>query len=345
MKKNMKKIRKLKEIKTKKPKEKEEYVFKKVRSMKVKRIIFWIILIYFFIRGIATTFRPDDTAEVTGMIKQFRTDFSNYKDQNELVMSFAQDFVKEYLTYKNRDEKDYMSRIDAYMPSAISSTEASNIMDLNGDAEVIYVQAYRKEEYSSNQYDVYVRADVKYSLQTAGNDDSVDTTSQQVDTTTQQKEVILKVPVYSNGHTCIVEDLPMFVNDDLRASDYTADSYSGKSVNDASVISSIKDSLTNFLKAYYEEDQSVIDYYLTKDADNSKFTGLGGRLLFEDIENIECYQEESGKILCIVKIKVKDSVNSVSMYQDFNLVVIRNNGMYYVCDMNTKTDNLNMGNN
>ena len=50
--------------------------------------------------------------------------------------------------------------------------------------------------------------------------------------------------------------------------------------------------VTSFLKAYYEQDETVIDYYLSQDADRSKFIGLDGRYTFDRmhcrVQDIRC---------------------------------------------------------
>jgi hypothetical protein len=313
----------------------EEYIFKKSRWMKAKRAILWIILIYFFIRGISTTFRPDQTEEVTKIVEQFRADFGNYKDQDAEIMSFAQNFAKEYLTYKSKDEEEYKERIKQFVSNSFYNI--SSLMDLNGNAEAVYVQAYRKEEYSSSQYDVYVKADIDYTIQIISED------GETFNSSTERRECILKVPVYVSEGYYIVEDIPLFVNDDIKYSEYAAASYIAPEITDDDIKGTIETSLTSFLKAYYEQDQNVINYYLTKEADTNKFLGLKGRLLFDRIESLQCYQEEGLEyITCIVKIKVKDGVNGVMMYQQFNAVVIKNNDKYYVNDMDTKTNNFSI---
>lgn len=313
-----------------------EYVFKKSRWMKAKRLILWIILLFFLYRGIITTLRPDQTAEVTQMIEQFKVDIGNYKNQDAEIMSFAQNFTKEYLTYHNRDEEEYKERIKQYVTDRFYS---SSIMDFNGNAEALYVQAYRKEDYSSSQYDVFVKASVEYTIPTLENGNKTYTN------TVVRKNCILKVPVYVYENQYVVEDLPMFVNDDIKFSEYVSAVSTIPEVTSDEIKKSIESSLSSFFKAYYEQDQNVINYYLTRDADTNKFIGLSGRMLFSRIEDLKCYQDiGSEDITCVIKIKVNDGVNGVMLYQQLNVVVTQNNDKYYIVDMDTKTGNLNINN-
>jgi len=97
----------------------------------------------------------------------------------------------------------------------------------------------------------------------------------------------------------------------------------------------------SFFKAYYEEDQNVINYYLTKDAAISDFQGLQGRMKFNDIESIRCFQKEGDEyIVCIAKIKIIDGINGVKIAQQFNLMLKKDGDKYYVKKMDTKTVNI-----
>lgn len=313
----------------------EEYKFKKGNWMKIFRVLLWICLIWIFIRGVLTTFRPDQTEEVTQLINQFRADFANYKDQDAEIMGFAQNFAREYLTYKNEDEYDYKKRLEEYVSRDFINIPS--ILDFKGNAEAIYVEAYRKEEYSPTQYDVYVKASVKYTLQTLAEDGTTYNTS------ADKQDFTLKVPVYISNGAYIIEDLPLFVNDDVKYAEYTSVPYPALEISDSDIRAGIQKSLESFLKAYYEQDQNVINYYLTKDADPDKFIGLNGRMKFDSIDDLRCYMDEgSADITCIIKIKVKDGVNGVTVYQQFNVVVIQSNDKYYISDMETKTVNLSI---
>lgn len=337
----MKKEKEKKESKNNFVREKKEksqgYKLKNNNMIRVMRVVFWIFLIWFFIRGLAISLRPDQTNEVNQVISDFKKEFSNYKDQDSELLSFAQNFVKEYMTYQDQDEEGYKQRIRKYVADNVYGN--SDLSDLKGNAKVTYVKAYKKESYSTNQVDVYVLADITYTLKTL----TKDTTT--FEEKTKEEEVVLKVPIYisSSDNTYIVEDTPMFVNDSMKTKNYkSGEEYYASEINDDMQKKGIEKSLTIFLKAYYEQEQKVINYYLTEDADSKKFIGLDGRFKFNDISDLRCYQDEnSNNIICILKIKVQD-INEVTMLQEFNVILVRNNNKYYVEDMNTKIVKLNI---
>lgn len=318
-----------------KKKEKEkEYTFKNNHGKKIARVIIWIMLGFFFIRGIIVSLRPDQTREVNEMISEFKESFKSYKDQDAEIMSFAQNFCKEYLTYSINQSEEYQERLKKYVSS--NFLRVSDITDSKGNALVTYAQAYRKEEYSQSQVDVYVLVEVEYRIPQVNEDGS------SINEEIVIKELLLKVPVYINGKSYIVEDLPLFVADDVKISQYEATEYREYELSSDAIKDAITRSLGSFFKSYYEGKQDEINYYLTKDADSNEFLGLSGRMKFDKIESLRCYQKEGDEyITCIVKIKIIDSANDVRMSQQFNLTVKKEADKYYVKSMGTKTINLN----
>lgn len=331
MKKDKKKNLETEKFKAKKEKS-DEYIMKKNTGMKMLRIIFWIILIFVFIRGVITIFRPDKEDTVDQMISDFKVNYSTFTNKNEEVMSFAQNFAKEYLTYEVKGEEDYKKRLQTYVTAAFLN--AGDICDFSSSAEAIYVQAYRMEDYTADQKDVYVLAEINYSMQKLAEDGQTYTTEE------RSNQLVLKVPVYSQNGSYVVENIPQIVSDTNYLYDYKAEDYYGTSLTDIQN-TAVKTSVENFLKAYYEQDESVIDYYLGDNADKGSFTGLAGRFTFLNIDTINSYLMESGDIICLVTYTIKDSENGVKMLQKINLSVQENGGKYYIESMNVRTGNLN----
>lgn len=339
--KSLKKKKKLKKPKPEKPKKPktEEYVLKKNTGMKVLRIVLWVMLIFIFVKGIISIFQKEDGIdEVNAIISNFRQEFASVKDENEELLSFAQNFGREYLTYRVGEKDDYVKRIREYASSVVYNN--SSLVDFKANAVCTYINAYRKEEYAAGQYDVYVYAIVEYEKQVLNEDGQTYTTE------ITQAETTMIVPVYAAAGRYIVEDIPVYVEDSvLIDSAYAQAGYSGgTAVTDAAKVETIQTSITNFLTSYYEAEQSVIDYYLASTADRSKFAGLNGRYSFEHMDSIRCYQNADGSILAVACFVIKDTVNEAQLYQEFNVLLKEDqaSGRYYILDMNTRTKNLRM---
>ena len=311
----------------------EEYIMKKNTGMKVLRVLFWIILIFIFIRGVASIFKTDTQKEAEQLIQDFKDQYNDYTSENAEIMAFAQNFTKEYLTYENRKEEEYKSRLKPYVASGLLT---GSLVDCTADAEAGYVQAYRIEDYTEEQKDVYVFAEVCYTGRSLNEDGQTYTTRETKNTVT------LRVPVYVKAGSYIIEDLPLMVEDEsIYVPEYKTEPYYGNAVSDEKA-SAIKTSVENFLKAYFEQDESVINYYLGSDCDKQKFTGLNGRFSFENIEKISCYQDTHNNIVCIVEFKIKDAENNVKMLQKINLSMTESGGKFYIQDINLRTGNLNI---
>lgn len=313
-------------------KEEPVYVLRQNRGMKVARIVFWVMLIFIFIRGVATIFKPDNDDVVKKLIQDFKADYSEFSNQNAEVMAFAQCFAKEYLTYQVRGETDYKQRLTPYVTSAFLNNA---INDCKGTARATYVEAYRVEEYSENQVDVYVLAEMEYESRILGEDGRTYTTE------ISTSQIVLKVPVYMQDNFYIVENLPLMVTDSQLLTGYKVPEYTGTALSEEKT-DKVTISVKNFLKAYFEQDDSVINYYLSGIADKEDFSGLDGRFSFIEIETINCYQEEGGDIICLVTFKIKDTENNVEMLQKINLFMQESGGKFYINSMDTRTGNLNI---
>ncbi len=330
-----KKEKPVKEKKTRNPREKkphdEGYVVKKNTGMKVLRIILWMMLIFIFVRGIVTILKPDKEEEVARLIREFKADYSDFSNQNNEIMAFAQNFAREYLTYEVKGEDDYKVRLAPYVSANFLN---ASVNDFKGTASAVYVQAYRVEDYSDAQKDVYVLAEVEYSSR------KLDADGQTYVTESKKDYITLCVPVYiSKEQTYVVENIPLMVSDSISA-EYTVQDYYGSALEESKVVA-VKTAVENFLKAYYEQDESVLNYYLAAEADRQKFQCLQGRFSFEGIDSLKCYQDESGDIICLVEFKIQDINNEVKLLQKINLSIRESGGKYYIESMGTRTGNFN----
>lgn len=316
-------------LKLKKPKS-EAYVMKKNTGMKILRAALWLILVFVFIKGVFSIFQRDKTQVLEQMIQDFKANYSDFTNQNQEVTAFAQSFVREYLTYEVRGEEEYKERLNQYVAANFFR---ESVLDFKASAEAVYVNAYRMEDYSQTQKDVYVQAQVQYVKRVLQQD------GQTYTEVYSRQPITLKVPVYCSGGSYVVESVPMVVSDSVYLGQYTPEDYYNTAVSEEEA-AVIRLSVENFLKAYCEQDKSVINYYLDSSADKTEFEGLGGRFIFREISKIKCYQY-NGSVICLVEFKIQDSENDAVMLQKINLTMRETGGKYYIESMNTRTGNLN----
>lgn len=296
------------------------YPMKKNTKLKVMRAVFWLILIFVFGRGLYQIVRPQKEAELRSLIETFKQEQQLIGDAPEEVMNFAENFAKEYLTYKHSGEQDFKKRIEPYVTKRIYNM--ANIYSFKHAARATYVNAYRKEG-QNGAYDVYVNAEVAYDRGDQG---------------IEYGSCTLKIPVQvSESGYCVVA-LPLYVQDNRLDTTYTLpETAFGSEIDNTKITPAV----SNFLEAYYEQDQSMINYLLTSDADKGNFIGISKRYTFRKIENLKAYQDvTTNAIRCIVKIRILDSVNEEEIYQELNLTLIEKDDKYYVKDINTKITGL-----
>lgn len=320
------KLKKKENNKVKKEKD-DSYIMKKNTGMKALRVLFWLILLFIFFRGTFGILKPTKASEITAIINNFKEEQKLIGDHPEELMQFAQDFAKEYLTYSKSGESDFRERIKPYVSKRINNL--SGIYSFKNSAKAIYVNAYRKEAYSSSQYDVYVSAEVQYEIKNLDTGEIKQSTNL----------CTLKIPVTVTNNGYCIEGLPLYVADNrLDTSFNPEEAIPGTEIDSKE----IEPAVTNFLDAYYSQDQSMINYLLTEDADKSKFIGLSKRYSFEKIDSIKTYKTEENEIICILKVKIQDAVNEETIYQEFNVQIVQGGDKYYIKDMNSKITTLNL---
>lgn len=322
---NAPKLKKKEKVPVKKEKD-DSSIMKKNASMKALRVLFWVIISFIFLRGVVEIIKPTKASEITAIINDFKKEQEIIGDHPEELMKFAQDFAKEYLTYSQYGESDFKERIKPYVSKRIYNL--SGIYSFKGSAKATYVNAYRKEAYSNSQYDVFVQAEVQYDVKNPDTGEVKQTTS----TST------LKIPVMVTENGYSIEGLPLYVADNRLDSSYNPqEALPGTEIDKEA----IEPAITNFLEAYYSQDQSMINYLLTEDADRSKFIGLSKRYSFEKLDSIQAYLTEENEIICILKAKIRDAVNEESIYQEFNVQIVQGGDKYYIRDMDSKITTLN----
>lgn len=306
---------------------------RKNKLLRVSRVVLWGMLTFVFLKGVVSTFRADTLTEAKVLIHDFKAELNVSKKLNNEILAFAQNFVKEYLTYEANGESEYKERLKAYMANA-KSVEGMNLH--NGTADAVYVQAYRLEQCTDTQWDVYVLAEVEYTQSV------MDSSAQEYRTEIEKAQTYLKVPVYVDGEFMTVESLPLFISDSMLLEDYPGAEYYGTAA-DEKTASDVETAVTNFLKAYYEQDETVIDYYLSKDAEKEQFSGLNGRYQFIKMNTLKCYKEQNQNVVvCIANFYVKDSINSAQIQQKLCLQVVQeSDGKYYILSISPRTTSIN----
>ncbi|SQC85548.1 Conjugative transposon protein TcpC [Clostridium perfringens] len=115
--------------------------------------------------------------------------------------------------------------------------------------------------------------------------------------------------------------------------------FSGTSENDADKTKKITDSVSQFFKAYYEQNQTQIDYFLVDGAD---IKGAGQKFSFNKIDRINIYKLSDKEFLAIVDLNIDSFGNSIK--QGFNLTVVQEGDKFLVKTLEPRTSNIDLNN-
>lgn len=303
-----------------KEKDNDIYVMKKNTGIRILRIVFWLLIGFIFFRGVYQIVKPQKEDRLQAMIDNFRQEQQMIGDSPDEVMTFAEDFVKEYLTYHKSGERDFKDRIKPYVSKRIYGL--SGIYTFRNEAKATYVNAYRRTA-EDGQYNIYVNAEVMYDKGEEG---------------MEYAGCTLKVPVIVSDVGYCVIGLPLFVEDNRLDDTYAlSESVLGTEIDNKLVFSSVE----NFLMAYYEQDQAMINYLLATDANKEDFIGINQRYTFTKIESLRAFKKDNETdIRCILKIRILDTVNGEEIYQEFNMTLVEKDEKYYIKTMDTKITGL-----
>jgi hypothetical protein len=219
-----------------------------------------------------------------------------------------------------REELASVRMIDSEI---LSFAEMYAVTWLSGFAEPLYVRAYRKESYSNTQYDVFVFASVLFSEE-------------------NHRNITIQVPVAVHGNRYIVEDTPLFVNDDNTLHEHIITPHEFVELDRAKQ-SEILAFLSDFFGELYSERQGILDNFLSPDADSVRFRAMGDLLTFERIEpTSRVYRGAENSMIALVGVTVlTNGDDNTSVRQNFTVRVIERDRRFYVERLDSRINNLN----
>ena len=207
-------------------------------------------------------------------------------------------------------------------------------MNNNAYSEIIEASSFYFENYSENQVNVSIKAKVKVYTPKAGQE-GVPKDTWQYDT--NLVDYYIKVPIiYDENLNMAVNGLPVMTAPQTTAHFKNKD-FTGTTETDSETIKKITDSLNQFFKAYYEQNQTQIDYFLV---DKSDIKGAGQKFSFNNIEKINVFKISENEFLAILNLSI-DSFNS-PLKQGFNVSIVKDGDKFLVKNIEPRTSNINI---
>lgn len=302
---------------------------KSATGIRIARYTLWTLIVFLLIRGAVSVLKPSPLSTILDNQEKFEAKLSKESLLESRAFSFAENFAKEYFNLYFGNAEDYTNRLSKYMDRRIIDT-----LDKNGYMTTDYVKAYSVERYSENQLDVFVYSKVQFRTEKAEQDKVQDVTQRQYDI--HQKDVYIEVPIfYDDNGNMIVEDAPLIVSAPDAANYELKDTYLGKEIADNDTTNLIKDSLNQFLKAYYQEEQTQLDYFLKSPG---SIVAVRSGDEFTGIESIKVIVLDSNKYKAIVEYKTNSPGKTIN--QKINIDLTFESDRYLVESMDTRTLNI-----
>lgn len=290
------------------------------KAMAAARVLVWVILGFIVLRGVYyTVFPPRPEIREEKYVQAL--------SETDTVKSFAEQFVREYLTYDSKDLSEYKQRLEKY-------TGGMAVSSVIGWSKVTDTDVWQTQKIDDNTAVVTVYAKLTQGKEQEVNLVQPEITQINVDPVQQQqanvggnanvmnisKEVYVKVAVRINdeNHITLI-DYPVFLSDFDPITDYYAN-YADKLENTADKVrGEIKETIDNFFKIYDDGTREQISYFMLN---SQKIKGFEGKYIYDSIDTFESYKLNNSetKAIAVVGIRTHDEMGT-SFKQKFSFLM------------------------
>ena len=304
----------------------------RIMPFRIARGFLWGLIAILCIRGTVSIFKGNQGEEIEKKNKKFLDRLEQENSLEVKAYSFAEDFSRDYFTRYPNSPQDFENRIKKY-----TTEQLAKEMNNGTYSEVFDASAFYFEKYSENQVNVSVKARVRVYTPKAGQE-QVPQDAWQYDT--NLTDYYIKIPiVYDKDLNMAVDDLPVMTAPQTIAS-FKNKEFNGTTETNTDIVNKINNSLTQFFKAYYEQNQTQIDYFLV---DGANILGAGQKFTFNNIERSSIYKIKDKEFLAIVNLNIDSYSNTLK--QGFNVTVVQDGDKFLVKALEPRTSNINLENN
>lgn len=257
------------------------------------------------------------------------------ESESETAKAFALAFTKEYLTYKNSDQEDYLERIRPFLINALSNTVRIDYS--KGSSKVLDAIVWKVDKLDAKHSNIIIRANIE----TINEVDVIiekDIQGKEVRRPRiEEKVVYISIPIGYYEGSYLVDDYPVFVTKPDRPSEASFDTYVGSRTVLEDIKQQIKEVLTNFFITYSTGNAGQIAYYME---DNRKIKGYEGEYIFNNIDTLDVYENGKGLYTAVVIIGVKDKELGTLFRQRYLIDLVKktegNVDRFYIRDINIR---------
>lgn len=299
------------------------------KKLKAIRAVIWALIGVVVVRGTISIIKGSEADKIRAENNKLIESVDKQSGLKTNVYSFAEAFTRAYFTRYPNDTEFFKNNMLKY-----TSEKLAEDMSNNGYSEVISVNAFNFDKYSDNQFNVSVQANLKQYVPKPGQEKvPKDKLAYDMNMVTE----CIEVPIYvDNNGNFAVEDVPVMVAAPVKAQ-VDQKYYEGEIENDSEIVGKINDALNQFFKAYYELDQTQIDYFLAEGA--NKISGTNGKFKLETLDSVNVFRDGENKYLATVELTI--NAYESQLKQRFNVTLVKQGDKYLISELNTRTFNLN----
>lgn len=299
------------------------------KTLKVIRGVLWALIGFVVLRGAVSLVRGSEADKIKAENTKLIETVNKQSGLETNAYSFAEAFTRDYFTRYPINTDFFKNNMLKYTNEALADA-----MNNNSYSEVISVNAFNFSKYSDNQYNVSVQANLKQYVPKPGQEKvPKDKLAYDMKLVTD----CIEVPVYvDNNGNMSVDDMPVMVSAPAKAN-VPQVVYQGEQETDPDVVNKMNDVLNNFFKAYYELDQTQIDYFLANGA--SQIRGTNGEYKLDKLDSVNIFRKDNNQYLATVELTINAFESQVK--QRFNVTLVKEGDKYLIKDLNSRMFNLN----
>lgn len=283
----------------------------KIKSTKLRtagKILLWILLVAVFFKGAADIIMGNTLSKQREALENYMTAIRAEQALKDGSMAFAEEFVREYLSFNGDLSSDYESRVAAYTAKDlhIEAPEEGTAIS------VIAANAVDVQLLDKNHVNVTVVVEAQFGRRIG--------------------KFSLQVPVASAGDLYAVDEYPQIV-----PGMETADVGAAGSLTDGTEVSNdendqIMSVVESFCKVYYGGSDSELMYYVSE---KSGIVNTVDGMEFEEIDALRAsYVAASDVYVIDTRIKVANS--GVILPQHLYLMAEKDGDRFYVTKISTR---------
>jgi hypothetical protein len=242
---------------------------KKIEKLKIKffgktaLIILWSSLFFLVFKGIWSIVNP-----INIDVESIKKEYEDKTLENQIIdnaISFAENFSKEYMSYYG-DSDEYSKRIKYFTKDELN-LENTKLF------EVTYVNSFNYSELENN----LIIVDCLVSGEEFSNDEKKEN-SEKIGS---EEKYYIRSAVKIKNEKFVICAYPVFISSPASV-EIDDEILKGEELDDESKESEIKKVIVSFLKAYYEGENTEIQYFM----DNLKSNEKSKAFKFSSIDNL-----------------------------------------------------------